>query len=70
MTDQAELTIVYDQEMKPISAMCTGCREHMPTPPAHMANSADIIVWLSERYLEHRKLKHATQDEKRRVPRD
>ena len=54
MTDQAELTIVYDQEMKPISAMCTGCREHMPTPPAHMANSADIFVWLSERYLEHR----------------
>ena len=65
----SELKIEYDEAMKPISATCTGCGERMPLPPADLQNSADIIVWFSKEYIEHRKLKHS-QDDRRRVPRD
>jgi hypothetical protein len=67
--NRTELNVEYDSEMRPISATCTRCREKMPTPPADLIDPADIIVWLSEKYVEHRKLKHA-QDDGRRVPRD
>jgi hypothetical protein len=66
---RTELQIEYNEEMKPISATCTACGEKMPKPPGELQNSADVIVWLSEKYIEHRKLKHS-QDDRRRVPRD
>jgi len=66
---RTELNVEYDSEMRPISATCTRCGGKMPQPPANLQNSADIIVWLSEKYIEHRKLKHS-QDERRRIPRD
>jgi hypothetical protein len=61
--NRTELKVEYNHEMKPVSAMCTGCREKMPTPGADLANSADIIVWLSNQYIEHRRLKHSQDDE-------
>ena len=67
-----ELKIEYDDEMKPISATCIACGEKMPLPPAKLSNlndSADTIFWFSQRYIEHRKLKHSS-DDRRRVPRD
>jgi len=67
--NRTELNVEYDSEMRPISATCTRCGEKMPQPPTDLQNSADIIVWLSEKYAEHRKLKHS-QDDRRRVPRD
>jgi len=66
---RTELKIDYGERMKPISAICTACGEKMLTPPADLENSADIIVWFSEKYVEHRRLKHS-QDDRRRVPRD
>jgi|KBSMisStandDraft_5_1062788.scaffolds.fasta_scaffold29187_5 hypothetical protein len=66
---RTELNVEYDGEMRPISATCTGCREKMPTPPADLIDPADIIVWLSNQYIEHRRLKHS-KDDRRRVPRD
>jgi len=69
MTSGTELKIDYNSEMKPVSASCTGCGEKMPLPPSDLRDSAEIIMWLSMAYLEHRKLKHS-QGERRRVPRD
>jgi hypothetical protein len=59
---RAESKIDYDQEMKPVSAMCTACREMMPKPPADIVNSADIILWFSFKFIEHRRLKHLRDD--------
>jgi len=61
--NRTELKVDYNKEMKPISARCTGCREPMPTPSPDLVNSADIIVWLSNQYIEHRRLKHSQDDE-------
>ena len=58
---KAELNIEYDSAMKPVSATCTGCREKMPNPPADTVHSADLIMWLSNQYIEHRKLKHSEE---------
>jgi hypothetical protein len=69
MMIRTELKIDYDDEMRPISATCTGCGEKMPKPPADLQDSADIVVWSSEKYIEHRKLKHS-EDDRRRFPRD
>ena len=69
MMSKAELEIDYDQEMKPISAMCTACREMMLEPPADIVNSADIVLWLSVKFIEHRRLNHS-QDDRRRIRRD
>lgn len=55
---RTELKIIYDESMSPVSAICTACAEMMPCPPAELQNSADIIMWLSKEYIEHRKLKH------------
>ena len=65
----SELKIEYDEAMRPISVACTACGEKMPQPPSDLENPADIIVWLSEKYIEHRRQKHS-QDDRRRVPRD
>lgn len=66
---RTELKIEYDGQMKPIRAVCNGCGEKMPLPLADLQNAADIIVWFSNKYLDHRKLKHSN-DERRRLPRD
>ena len=67
--NRTELRIDYDAQMRANSGSCANCGEKMPRPPAELQNSADIIVWLSEKYVEHRKLKHSN-NERRRVPRD
>jgi hypothetical protein len=69
MTSRTELNVEYDSEMRPVSATCTGCGEKMPQPPANLQKAADIIGWLSEKYVEHRKLKRS-QDDRGQVPRD
>ena len=66
---RTELKVNYDAEMKPVSGSCTACGEKMPKSPADLQNPADIIVWLSGKYIEHKRAKHS-QDERRRVPRD
>lgn len=59
MSVRTELKITYDQNMHPIGAICNGCREMMPTPPADLKDSGDIIMWFS-RNVEHRKDRHAS----------
>jgi len=58
---RTELQFAYDENMRPVSATCTGCGEKMPMPPRTITDSADIVMWLSQRYLEHRKLKHRSE---------
>jgi hypothetical protein len=40
---RTELTIEYDEQMKPISAIYAGCGENMPAAPAEMQTASDII---------------------------
>jgi hypothetical protein len=58
---RTELRFAYDENMIQISATCTGRGEKMPTPPCTIKDSAEIVLWLSQRYLEHRKLKHGNE---------
>jgi len=69
MMYRTELKVNYDAEMKPVSGSCTVCGEKMPKSPADLQTPAEIIVWLSGKYLEHKKQKHSN-DERRRMPRD
>lgn len=64
-----DLKVTYDGNMKPIRATCTGCGEKMPPPPPNLQKSADILMWLSEKYTEHRSLRHS-EDDSKRIPRD
>jgi len=66
---RTELQIDYDDRAKPMSATCTACGEKMPEPPKAIQDPADIIMWSSQKYIEHRKMKHS-QDDRRRIPRD
>ena len=60
---KTELRFAYDENMRPISATCTGCGEQMAKPDPSLENSADIVMWLSEQFLEHRKEKrHRSED--------
>ena len=53
-----ELTIRYDHDLRPVSAECSSCGQQMATPPSDLHDSADIILWLSNHFVEHRKQKH------------
>ena len=68
-SERTELKFSYDDNMHPIGATCGACGEKMPKPDPDLKDSADIIVWFSEKYIEHRRLKH-TLDDRRRVPRE
>ena len=66
---RSELHFDYDDSMHPIDAICSACGEKKPKPGPEPQETADTIVWYSEKYIEHRTLKHS-QDGRRRVPRD
>ena len=66
---RTELRFVYDDSMHPIGATCNACGEQMPKPDPALIESADVIMWFSEKYIEHWKVK-PSQDDRRRVPRD
>jgi len=60
MALRTELAISYDDDLLPVSAACTHCGEKMPKPVAGLDFPADIILWFSARFLEHKRLKHPT----------
>jgi len=66
---RSELNLNFDAEMNPVSGSCSACGEKMPKSPADLRDSAEIIVWLSAKYTEHKMQKHA-QEDRRRTPRD
>ena len=66
---RTELQFIYNEHMHPIGATCSKCGEKMPKPDPRLKDSAEIIVSLSEQYLDHKRQKHSS-DDRRRVPRD
>ena len=58
MSMRTELAITYDRTMHPLSAVCKGCGERMPQPSPEVEAPVDIILWFSQLYVEHRRLKH------------
>jgi hypothetical protein len=58
MTIRPELAFNYDRDMRPVSAQCSLCGEKMPPLPPDVRLPGDVIVWLSRRFLDHKKLKH------------
>ncbi|MBS1806155.1 MAG: hypothetical protein JST28_22660 [Acidobacteria bacterium] len=55
---KTELVFSYDSMMRPTSAKCRLCGQMMPKPGTELNSSADIVLWVSERFLEHKRLEH------------
>jgi len=60
MVPKTELAINYDDDIFPVSAVCTHCGEKMPKPAKGVKTAAEIILWFSVRFLEHKRVKHPT----------
>jgi hypothetical protein len=60
MAPRTELAISYDGDLFPISAACTYCGEQMPKLAKDAKTAAEIILWCSVRFPEHKNLKHPT----------
>lgn len=58
---KAELTFTYDSYMCPIAASCSACGDKMLNPDPALKDPADVIMWFSRRYIEHRKEKHGSE---------
>jgi hypothetical protein len=56
-----ELSFVYDPEMRPVTARCSVCGQLMAPPPSTVRDAADMVMWLSQQFLEHKRLKHPQQ---------
>ncbi len=54
----SELSFIYDPELRPVSAKCSVCGQLMPPPPSMLLDAADMVMWLSKQFLEHKRLNH------------
>ena len=52
-----ELIIRYDHQLRPVSAECTSCGQHMHKPPSDLDDDSKILIWFSGHFIEHRKEK-------------
>ena len=43
-----ELAIRYDNNLRPTSAQCSTCGQHMPTPPSEVRDTADVLMWFGD----------------------
>ena len=64
----SELVIRYDADLQPISAQCSSCGQQMPSLPSDLHETADRVIWLSDRFIEHKKSKHSTPPYRNRAP--
>lgn len=55
---EARTRVHHDSEMRPVTAMCTACREQMPKAPSNLRSTFDLVLWLSTFFIEHKRLKH------------
>lgn len=58
MPMKTELAFSYDQRMQPVSAKCSLCGEGMPAPSSELSAPGDVVLWLAQQFIEHKKLKH------------
>jgi hypothetical protein len=59
---RTELTIIYDENIRPVAAVCSACGEEMPKPAPTLQDSADIVKFFSRMFLEHNRVKHSTPE--------
>ena len=57
----AELTILYDVNNQPTSAVCSACGEVMPTAYPR-TDSGEIITWFAAHFEIHREHKHPVRN--------
>jgi len=62
MSRRSELAFAYDKNSFPISANCRRCGEEMPKCDPSVIDSADVVLWFAQQYLEHKLRKHASED--------
>jgi hypothetical protein len=62
MSTRTELQITYDNLGDPISAECTRCGKVIPLPGPGMRTPADVVMWLSEQFLRHKRINHPPED--------
>lgn len=60
MSLRPDLQFTYDGHGKPVAAKCSLCGLTMPLPPGDLDRPADVIVWLSRRYIEHKAEIHSS----------
>ena len=58
MSMRTGLAFIYDRHMQLVAAKCKLCGERMPKPRQQIGLLADRVLWLSQRFLEHKKLQH------------
>lgn len=59
MSLRPQLTFQYGHSMCPLSATCSVCGAVMPLPPANLTRPADIVMWLSRQFIEHKRETHS-----------
>ena len=55
-----ELVISFDDNMFPVSGVCSVCHDSMPPKHTPASNSHDQIAYLSEQFKLHLEKKHST----------
>jgi len=55
---KTELAFSYDDSMRPTSARCKLCGQVIASPVAELTSPAEIVMQMSERFLEHKKQQH------------
>jgi hypothetical protein len=58
MATTAALPFTRDEHHHPVSIKCPMCGEEMPPPTSRLESPLDVILWSTERFLEHESLKH------------
>lgn len=58
MPMNTELAFFYGQGKYPVSAKCRLCGDSMPQSSEELPSLADTVLWLSQRFIEHKQQKH------------
>jgi len=58
MALRSELAISWDEKMHPIAARCTWCGDPIPQPEPGLTDAAEIVLWFSKAFLDHKRVKH------------
>lgn len=63
--NRTELAFTYDRNKNLVRAACTKCGKVMPMPESKLLNlmqPADVIAWVSQRYVEHLQSEHSSAE--------
>jgi len=57
-----ELVIGYDEECRPVQAVCSACGEEMPKGEPRVTTTKEMITWFSSQFYFHVRRKHAEEE--------